>query len=110
MTPSGALTISADERQRWKWLLAWLRQHGQGDTLNSQLVDEYINATGAKYKPRLFGAFSCPRLARDLGRMAFFGYAERHATGIGDGLRHQGFPKWTWSYRPGKFAHVLETT
>lgn len=105
-----SLTISAAERERWKWLLAWMRQHGQADTLNTQLVDDYIDATGAKFKPRMLGAFECPRLAQDLGRMAFFGYAERHTTGIGDGLCHQGFPRWVWSYAPGKHAHILEKT
>lgn len=102
--------ISDAERVRMRWLLSWMRKHGQADTLNSQLVDDYIDATGAKCKPRMFGAFECRRLAQDLGRMASFGYAERHTTGIGDGLCHQGFPKWTWSYKPGPYAHVLEAS
>lgn len=105
-----SLTITPAERHRWKWLLAWMQKHGHADTLNSELVDAYIDATSAKFRPRLFGAFECRRLAQDLGRMAFFGYAERHTTGIGDGLCHQGFPKWVWSYKPGKHAHMLEET
>ena len=105
---SRSLIISAAERKRWKWLLAWMRQHGQADTLNRDLVDAYCEETDAKAKLSMIGADRCRRLAQDLGRMAYFGYAERTTTGIGDGLCHQGFPKWVWSYKPGKHAHMLE--
>jgi len=84
-----------------------MRRWGNADTLNADLVWLYAEVTGAAIKPQMIGAPRCRLLAADLSAMARLGYAERHATGIGDGLCHQGFPRWTWSYRPGKFANAL---
>jgi len=90
-----------------EWLLAWMQKYGSADVLNRDLVDEYLSVSGANFKIVFFGAPKCPQLGSDLSRMARLGYDKRRTTGIGDGLCHQGFPRWVWSYSPGKFAKYL---
>lgn len=39
--------------------------------------------------------------------MAKLGYLERHRSGLSSGAWQSGFPKWVWSYQPGKYADLL---
>ncbi len=79
--------------------LTEFRYRESWDVLNRDFVWDYIEATGAKSDMMPFGADKCPQLGRDLSELSARGMIERHRTGIGDGLCHQGFPKWVWSYR-----------
>lgn len=94
-------------RQRIEWIMEWMRANGRADVLNRDLVDAYTSATGARYAVMPYGANKCPQLGRDLAWMAKLGYAKRCATGIGDGLCYQGFPRWVWSYTPGRYSNEL---
>jgi hypothetical protein len=95
------------ERDRWQWLLEWMRCHGAADVLNADLVWAYVEATGAKHQLLMVGAPRCRQLVADLGSMSRLGYAKRRTTGVGDGLSGQGFPRWVWSYRPGPHEDLL---
>ena len=99
---------STGQLGRWRWLLCWMRQRGCADVLNRDLVWDYIEAHGCRYSLQTIGAPHCKQLSRDLAAMARRGYAKRRTTGIEGGLCDQGFPRWVWSYRPGKRADDLE--
>lgn len=84
--------------ERRKWIANYLLRVGSVDILCADFVDEYIEATKAKYQPTFFGAFKCRRLSNDLRRMHDEGFLRRSVYGLGAGW-HSGFPKWVHSYR-----------
>ena len=66
------------------------------DVLNRDFVDDYVEATGAKFVPMILGANRCRRLGSDLSDAWRWGYLKRHTTGL-RGMEW-GFPKWVYSY------------
>lgn len=67
------------------------------DVLNSDFVDDYIEATKARHAVQPYGAATCPQLGRDLSAMKRAGVLKRHRVGL-QGMGGMGFPRWVWSY------------
>lgn len=90
-------------KEREAWLLKRIQEEPGGfvDVCNSAFVDDYIEATGASFRPTMYGAFKCAQLGRDLSRMATKGIRrlKRSRTSLGDMGSGMGFPRWVWSYR-----------
>jgi len=90
--------ISRKDRRAWLW--ANIPEHGV-DILNSEFVDQYIEATGAKFRVQIIGANTCRQLGKDLSELHKEGYLKRGTIGLaGVGC---GFAKWVYTYqkRPG---------
>lgn len=86
------------KHERHQWLLNWIKNYGEPvDVLNKTFVDQYVSATEAKYRIKMYGANYCPQLGRDLLLMTKNRLLKRHRTGI-EGFGSMGFPKWVWSY------------
>lgn len=93
--------------ERRDWILEYLRVRQEAcgstpyhvDVLNAYFVDDYVEATGAKAQAMPYGAAKCPMLGADLSALFQEGKLRRSATGIGDGLCHQGFPRWVYTYK-----------
>lgn len=94
-------------RQRWEWLLKETRERRFVDVLNSEFVDAYIDEFKPAHQITYWGAKKCRKLGADLAAMAKLGYLERHRSGLSSGAWQPGFPKWVWSYQPGKYADLL---
>ena len=90
---------------RYAWIVAYMKARSTEhapcavDVLNGEFVDSYVDATGANFLLCFYGASTCPQLGRDLSAMHKAGLLTRWACGIGDGLCHQGFPRWVYSYK-----------
>jgi hypothetical protein len=67
------------------------------DVLNSDFVEDYVEATNARQAIQPYGAAKCPQLGRDLSAMKRAGILKRHRVGI-QGMAGMGFPRWVWSY------------
>ncbi len=67
------------------------------DVLNSDFVDDYLEATGAAFSPMMYGAHRCKQLGKDLAGLYKLGKLRRHTTGI-EGLAGMGFPRWVYAY------------
>lgn len=95
--------MTREERHQWILDYLWAEWARMGtttvfiDSLNSSFVDDYLEATKAKFHPMPYGAHKCPQLGKDLGDLYRLGKLKRHSTGISE-LSGMGFPKWTWSY------------
>lgn len=87
--------------------MQWIKEHGPVDVLNSELVDEYVEATGMKFKWMAWGANVCQQLGRDLAFMAKRGALSRGRLGLGANWQ-RGFPKWVWSYKIGPASYLFE--
>lgn len=83
---------------RQQFVLDWMERTGETvvDVLNADLVDAYIEATGAPYEPMPYGAHRCPLLGRDLSALYRQGLLSRNRTGVGGG---EGFPSWVYTYQ-----------
>lgn len=92
---------------RYTWLMAYIQRKGHVDVLNSELVDEYAQATNAKIIPVCWGAHHCPTLGRDLAHMAKCGALKRGRIGL-SGNWQPGFPKWVWAYSVGHAAYLYQ--
>jgi hypothetical protein len=89
--------------ERRKWLYNAIKgERGGVDVLYADFVDAYMEATGAKCYPQMWGAHKCPQLGRDLSQMARDGALRRHRAGLSGGAWQPGFPKWVWSYEIGR--------
>lgn len=90
-------------KDRETWLLRRIQEEpGQiVDVCNQQFVDDYVDATGARHRPTMYGAVKCAQLGRDLSRMAtrWGPSLKRARTSLGDMGTGMGFPRWVWSYR-----------
>lgn len=73
------------------------------DILDEKFVDDYIEGTGASFKPMMFGAHKCARFNEDLSRMFKDGWLDRSRVSISIGM---GFPNWVYSYRLSKIAET----
>jgi hypothetical protein len=67
------------------------------DSLHSYFVDAYIEATGARFQPKVLGAHLCDQLIRDMKELHDQGVLTRHRSGV-EGMG-RGWPKWVWAYR-----------
>ena len=88
-------------KQREDWIVKYLIDQGNSasvDVLNRDFVEDYVEATGAKYYIQMYGANTCRRLGKDLAAMNKSGILKRSRTGI-YGMVGMGFPRWVWSYR-----------
>jgi len=90
---------------RYEWIENYLRVHTRTnygsytvDVCDANFVFAYVQATGAKSKPMMYGADRCRQLGRDLTEMHKRKRLRRHRTGLGD-MHSMGFPSWVWSYR-----------
>lgn len=83
---------------RHKWLLEYIKTNGPTDILNRKFIEDYVKATGTKFKPTYWGADKSPILGRDLAKMAKDKTLERYRCGLSGGIWQPGFPKWVWSY------------
>jgi hypothetical protein len=86
-------------KQRRQWIYQDLEdqgRNGQCDVLDSDFVNAYCNATGAKGYAQFYGAPKCPMLGRDLSRMHREGSLARHRVGLR--CMESGFPSWVYSY------------
>lgn len=90
---------------RYAWLMAYIEQHGNVDVLNSDFVDDYIEATHAKFRPSCWGAHICPMLGSDLAHMARVGALKRFTVGLGANWQ-PGFPRWVWTYEVGPASYL----
>lgn len=90
---------------RYQWLMAWIQKNGSTDVLNSDFVNDYIEATHAKHKPTCWGAYKCPMLGRDLAHMAKCSALKRGRLGLGTNWQ-PGFPRWVWVYSVGHAAYL----
>ena len=97
---------------RYAWLENRIDEEGAGgvDTLNSQFVDDYIDATDAKFRFTNFGAYKCPQLGRDLSTMFRAGRLRRSRLGLTDGAWQPGFPTWVWCYSLPRYHRSTNTT
>jgi hypothetical protein len=79
------------------------------DVCNTDFVQDYIDATTAPHRVRLWGAPRCIRLSAELLKMHKEGRLRRSRTGI-QGMGGMGFPTWVWSYRlsPAYAAYPLK--
>lgn len=87
-------------RLRRDWILQHISQNyarGGVDVMNRDFVDEYVDATKAKFQFMCWGANRCVQLGRDLALMVKLGKLERFRCGLGSNWQ-PGFPKWVWSY------------
>jgi hypothetical protein len=86
---------------RLNWLTDAIKRyqtHDAVNVLNSAFVDEYTEATGAKFEPVMWGANKCPQLGRDLKALYDQRLVYRFRVGL-SGNWQPGFPKWVFSYR-----------
>jgi hypothetical protein len=67
------------------------------DVVNSDFVDAYVEATGARHAVQPYGAAKCPQLGRDLSAMKRAGTLKRFRCGL-QGMGGMGFPRWVWVY------------
>lgn len=67
------------------------------DVVNSDFVEDYIEATGARHWVQPYGAATCRQLGRDLSAMKRAGTLKRFRVGL-QGMGGMGFPRWVWSY------------
>ena len=110
MAAGGAATgerMKMKPHERMVWLLQWVKKYRFADVLNSDLVDDYEHATGAKVDVVPWGANKCPQLGRDLAYMAKCGALKRWRNGLSGGWQ-PGFPTWVWSYEIGNAAYLFE--
>jgi len=91
---------------RYQWLLSKAKQR-HIDVLDADFVNEYITEFKPPHKVTIWGANKCKQLSLDMTRMAKLGYLKRRTCSLA-GNWQPGFPKWVWSYSPGKYAHLLE--
>lgn len=86
-------------RERRKWIVEYITVHEPHgvDVLNSDFVDAYTAATGAKFRVMMWGANRCAQLGNDLLTMTRLGVLKRCRIGLA-GNWQPGFPKWVWSY------------
>lgn len=89
--------------ERLDWIVAYIEKRAQYhasftvDVLNSDFVEDYVEATGAKCKLMFYGANKCATLGADLSYLHSQKRLARHTTGI-EGLAGMGFPRWVFSY------------
>ena len=96
-------------RKRWVWIAEYIRDKTRGtgvDVLNSDFVDDYVEAFGLRVHIMMWGANKCPQLGRDLSAMTKCGYLKRSRVGL-SGNWQPGFPKWVWGYTLGQYAEFL---
>lgn len=86
------------DRQEWLFERVEAEHGGAVDVCNQAFVDDYIAATGAAYRPTMWGAFKCPQLGRDLSLLARKKYLKRGRVGLWN-MGGMGFPRWVWVYR-----------
>lgn len=97
-----AKVMAREAREAWivEWLVRWSKPIGRPvpvDTLNTEFVDDYCEATGATPTYMLIGANKCELLRADLRRMHDKGTLSRYVAGI-SGMSGMGFPKHIPSY------------
>ena len=85
----------------------WERSAGVS-ALDSDFVDEYLEATNATFKPTMYGAFRSKMLGKDLSELFVDRKLKRNRAGIGDGLSGMGFPRSIWNYSPRHGSHMYE--
>lgn len=76
----------------------WGRIPYSVDILDEHFVDDFIENTGAKFRPMIFGADKCKSLARDLADLYKRGVLVRHSCGINSPTAGGGWPKWVYIY------------
>lgn len=87
-------------------ILELIERERGADVLNRAFVEDFAEATGAKYRPAMWGAGWCPTLSADLRKMAKAGLLKRTRTGLA-GNWQPGFPKWVYSYRLSKIGEQI---
>lgn len=85
--------------QRAEFIKDYLRNDGRGgvNILDSDFVDAYAEATGAKLRYVAYGAHKCAMLSRDLQRMKKEKKLIRHREGLWN-MAGMGFPRWVFVY------------
>lgn len=90
--------------ERYDWIESYMRKFAavggpllSVDVLDSDFVDEYVAATGARSILQFYGADKCPQLGRDLSAMFKAKRLKRHATGLWN-MAGMGFPRWAYVY------------
>ncbi len=86
---------------RYCWVITYMEAFTYDvsvDILNSDFVNDYVDATGARVAHQPYGAPKCPQLARDLLAMKKAYRLKRSRVGV-EGMGGMGFPTWVWSYR-----------
>ena len=88
-------------KDRETWILDHLKSYpGERVSItDADFVADYIDATGAAHRVRMWGAHACPQLGRDLLRMKRKYLLKRDRSSI-QGMGGLGFPTWVWTYRP----------
>lgn len=96
-----ARVASEAQLKRFEWIRTWMsgsESQSFVNVLDSEFVNAYIEANGARWKRKHFGAPNCPQLVSDLGLMYQLGLVLRRATGTAPGDSGMGFPKWVYVY------------
>lgn len=95
--------------RRKYWIAERIKKEigGGVDVLNSKFVDDYIDATKARFDAMPYGAHKCPQLSKDLSRMLKEGWVTRSRVGMGPGAGNQGFPNWVYVYQLSGFGEMV---
>ena len=96
------MMLSRIEREAWLLREIAANHRAGADVLDADFVREYAEHTGATTVATFYGAPRCPRLGRDLSRLAKDGRLTRQRVGLSGGGWMAGFPKWVWSYTAKK--------
>lgn len=82
---------------REAWILRWIDTHRHASVLDAPFVDAYVQATGARFERRPWGAHKCRQLGLDLSNLHSRWVLHRYRVGLARTWQ-RGFPTWVYVY------------